>query len=364
MNEIYYIAATAKGSGRSLTAWVLAEALLQSGIRPGFVKTVPEEDAESSERGEDPDLVLFRSLLGADRSRLLWAPEPAGTGLDPGASGFPTLEEGAEKIREWARLWGAAIVMGSQRIFSDFLSRPVSEIGLIRTLGAQVFLLDRYESEASSVYNLLSVQSLLKGLTRCLVVNRVPPAGTGTSASGIDRLLLRERIRPAVVRIPEDPILSSLSILEIAGSLPAAVVVGREWSAARIFGFSLGSRHLTGPLKVFRQTAARILLLSRAADNGRGREGERSEKVSAVLTAARRLPNPALIEAARQAGICLLHAESEPFAALERLRQMQESVSPEQGYKKDRFRQLLLDALGASELCPFVGGASEPLPGG
>lgn len=364
MNEIYYIAATAKGSGRSLTAWVIAEALLESGIRPGFVKTVPEEDLESSEIGEDPDLVLFRSLLGADRCRLLWAPDPAGSGLDTGTSGFPTLEEGAENIRDWARLWGSAIVMGSQRIFSDFLSRPVSEIGLIRTLGAQVFLLDRYESEANSVYNLLSVQSLLKGLTRCLVVNRIPLPETDNRASEIDRLLLREQKRPAVVRIPEDPILSSLSISEIAGSLPADLVVGCEWTDNRICGFSLGSRHLTGPLRVFRHTAARILLLSRATDNGRGSDGDPTEKVSAVLTAARRLPNPALVEAARQAGICLLHAESEPFAALERLRLMQESVSLKQGYKKDRFRQLLLKALGTSELFSFVGGASTPLPDG
>jgi hypothetical protein len=363
MNEIYYVGATGKGSGRSLAAWVLAETLLGRGLRPGFVKAVPDEEPEFSETGEDPDLVLFRSLLGADRCRLLWAPKEAGSDRDPGKSALPTLEEGAQQIRKWASLWGAAIVMGSQRIFSDFLSRPVSEIGLIRILGAQVFLLDRYESEANSIYNLLSLQSLLKGLTRCLIVNRIPYSEAGCRLAGLDNLLLREQKLPTVAQIPEDPVLSSLSIQEIARTLPADLVVGRESAHHRICGFTLGSHHLTGPLRVFRQTAARILLLSRTGDNGQGAEHEGPEKVSAVLTAARRLPNPALVEAARQAGVCLLHADCEPFTALDRLRHMQESVNPQQEYKRDRFRQLLLEALGTKELFAFVGPPSEPAAG-
>ncbi|MEW6441763.1 MAG: DRTGG domain-containing protein [bacterium] len=349
MGRIYYIGSTSAGSGRSLTAWMVAEALLGQGLRPGFVKCIPESQDGEEQLHEDADVVLFRDLLGRERSRPLW-PLPAERTPSPGEAPGLTIEGAAARIREWADSWGSAVVMGSARIFSDSLSRPISEISLIQRLRAEVFLLDRYEAEADSIYSLLSLQSLLKGLTRCLILNRVPFGHPVARLPGIQRLRAGEKHIPPIALIPEDSMLSSLSVGEIGQALPARIMSGEETAGRRFCRVSLGAQHLHGSLRVFRHALGRVLLLAPPDPGAPRLDGMEAGSVAGILLAGPRLPSPALLEAARAAHISLMHTELESFAALERLQNILVSVRSGERYKKERFAELVLRDLGVPDI--------------
>lgn len=362
MGRVFYIGSTGPGSGRSLLAWMLAESLLARGFQPGFFKCVPDAEEGQDQPCEDPDLLLFGKLLGQDRARMLW-PSP-GISSTPGEEPISTLEDALTKIQEQAQAGGCAVVMGSPRIFSDSLSRPISEISLIQRLRAEVFLLDRYETEANSIYSMLSVQSLLKGLTRCLIINRIPFPEPAAQLARIQKLRVHEREMPSIALIPEDRILSSLSIGEICRCLPAHVLTGGERGISRISRYSLETRPLQGPLKIFRHTVGRILLIEPEDKCTTEGAGELRESLAGILLTGQRLPSPALIEAAREAGIALLHCPQDRFAVLDRLQQTLVSVRLEERYKKERFQELILRDLGIAHILACSSFTKDSVGGG
>jgi BioD-like phosphotransacetylase family protein len=103
-------------------------------------------------------------------------------------------------------------------------------------------------------------------------------------------------------------------------------------------------------LKIFRHTVGRILLIEPEDKCTTQDAGELRESLAGILLTGQRLPSPALIEAAREAGIALLHCPQDRFAVLDRLQQTLVSVRLEERYKKERFQELILRDLGIAHI--------------
>jgi hypothetical protein len=351
MKGIIYIGSTGGGSGRSLLCWLVAESLLRKGIPAGFVKFVPDKQAEQGPRREDPDRILFGRLLGEERTRTLWPPKEDGTPAD----GLSLLspDQVCEQLLDWGRLWGCLLLMGSQRVFSDAPLCPVSEIDLVRRLGAHVFLLDRYEAEATSIYSLLSIQSLLRDLTRCLIINRIPPMELDRERARMGPLLERQKAT-YVAFVPEQNILSSLTLREIARRLPAEIVEGEAHAESRIRRCSLGTSLLQGPLHLFRQSYGRIVLLEEKT-SGTPNAGQPPEEIVAgILLTGQRLPNPQMIHAARKANVTLLASSRDAFTTMEILNDVLGTIQWEDRLKQEAFSQWLLKDLGVRDILECV----------
>jgi len=146
-------------------------------------------------------------------------------------------------------------------MFSDFSISPIPDSQLVRDFHAQVCLLDRYENLATSIYSILSIHSLLKGTVKIVVINRVPPEEADTIRNRLAPLLKAQGI-PAVAILPEDQVLSSLSLKKIQQGLSAQVLLGEEHLGRIIGSCTLGGFSLVGPLKIFRQVYGKIVLLA------------------------------------------------------------------------------------------------------
>lgn len=351
MKGIIYIGSTGPRSGRSLLGWLLAESLLEKGIPTGFVKLVPDKKGDRTLPREDPDRILFGRLLGEGKTMTLWSPKEDGKPAD-GLSVF-SPDEICEQLLGWGKRWECLLLMGSQRAFSDAPLCPVSEIDLVRRLEADVFLVDRYEAEATSIYSLLSIQSLLRDLTRCLIINRIPSEDFERERTRMGPLLERQKVT-SVAFVPEDSILSSLTIGEIARRLPAEIVAGEAYADRRIRRCSLGTSFLQGPLRLFRQSYGRIVLLevkpSRTSDTGPHPE----EAVVGILVTGQRLPNPHMIDAAQKANVSLLASSHDAFTTVETLNDILGAIQWEDRLKEEIFSQWLLKDLGVRDILECV----------
>jgi len=330
---------------------LLAESLLKKGIPTGFVKFVPDRKGKQELSGEDPDSVLFGKLLGEEKTRTVWPPNEDGVPSD----GLPvfSLDEVCEQLHGWGKVWGCLLLMGSQRPFSDRPLCPVSEMDLARRLKADVFLLDRYEAEATSIYSLLSIQSLLRGLTRCVIINRIPSQEFDREKAKMRPLLQRQE-GTSVAFVPEMSILSSLAIGEIARRLPAEMVAGEAYAERRIRRCSLGTSLLQGPLRLFRQSYGRIVLLGPQTPGSSNTEPSPEESVAGVLLPGPRLPNPQLIEAAKKANVPLLVSSGDAFTTLETLNDILGAIRWEDRLKQEVFSQWLLKDLGVRDILECV----------
>ena len=351
MKGIIYIGSTGPGSGRSLLGWLLAESLLAKGIRTGFVHFVAGPEGEAGLPAEAPDSVLFARLLGEENTRVLGPPQEDGvpSGRAPGFA----LDEICRQLHGWAERWECLLLMGTQRAFSDRPLFPVSEMDLARRLEADVFLLDRYEAEATSIYSLLSIQSLLRGLTRCVIINRIPEREYDRERARMLPLVGREE-GPAVAFVPELSVLSSLPVGEIARRLPAEIVAGEGHVERRIRACSLGTGLLQGPLRLFRHAYGRVVLSGPEAPGVSSAEASGEETVAGVLLTGPRLPNPQLIQAANEANVPLLASPGDAFTTLEKLNNILGAVRWEDRPKQEVFSQWLLKDLGVRDILACV----------
>ena len=351
LKGVIYIGSTGPGSGRSLLGWSLAESLLQKGIPTGFVKFVPDRKGERECSGEDPDSLLFRRLLGEENTKTLWLPNEDGVP----SNGLPSFspDEICERLHGWGKVWECLLLMGSERPFSDRPLCPVSETDIAKRLQADVFLLDRYEAEATSIYSLLSIQSLLRGLTRCVIINRIPAREFDREKAKMRPLLEGQEGIP-VAFVPEMSLLSSLAVGEIARRLPAEMIAGRSHAERRVRRCSLGTSLLQGPLRLFRQSYGRIVLLGPQDPGSSITEPSPEESVAGILLPGPRLPNPQLIEAAREANVSLLVCPGDAFSTLETLHDILGAIRWEDRLKQEAFSQWLLKELGVRDILECV----------
>ena len=232
-----FIGSTGTGSGRSLMAWFLAEQLMSHGLKAGFIKPLhepPPGDALGKE--EDPDLALMDRILGEELVEKRWHTDGAGQAYLEASQG---PSEKLQNLRKRFEKADVCLIMGSQKMFSDFSLSPIPDTKLVKEFQAQMCLMDHYENVATSIYSILSIHSLLKGTLKTVVINRAPPEEVDAIRDRLVPLLTSQGI-PAVAVLPEDQVLSSLSLKKIQQALSAQVLMGEELLGVIVGGYTLG----------------------------------------------------------------------------------------------------------------------------
>jgi BioD-like phosphotransacetylase family protein len=308
-----FIGSTGPGSGRSLMAWFLAERLADQGLQVGFVKASSDPAVVAIPGKEDHDLALMQHLLGK-----------------------------AAVQDDWGERADVRIVMGSQRIFSDFMGSAVPDTQLVRELQAQICLMDRYENLATSIYSILSIHSLFKGSVRIVVVNRVPSSEVDSVRTRLVPLLHAQGI-PAVAVLPEDQVLSSLCLAKICQALSAKVLLGEAHLGRIVGGYTRQAYSLVGPLSIFRKVYGKLVLLALLREEGTPSDysEEALASVAGILLTSGRLPSHALLEAAGKAEIPLLLTSMDTFGAFDGIQSASSPITKEDRYKQARFSELL-----------------------
>lgn len=331
-----FVGSTGNRAGQSLVTWALACDLRARGLRVSFLKPLfPSQEGFDPSHG-DPDGMLFKQVLDLPEPMericpVMESSEPYGrsSAEDLAEQLRPLLEERSSQV-------DVLLVMGSPKVFLDEPSLPASDISLAQALGAGFLLVSRHLDLPRTVYSVLSVRSLLGAGLKAVVLNRVGPHQVDEVWSAM-RQRLGKRAMPPIMIVPEDPLLSSLTLAQVVEAAGGEFLLGQERAQELVSGWSMGaSQLLSGELAVFKRVYNRVVLMG-AQEPGQ----ETAPRPVGVLLTSGRRPPPVLFEVARRIDLPLVLVAQDTFSTLDRLERYLPSLTPMEAVKARRMVEFL-----------------------
>ncbi len=334
-----FIASTGGSAGRSLATWALANKLKERALRVGFFKpyTTQPANAAPGEGMIDPDLLLLREVLHLQEPDNLLCP----VCLSPEMLSQISKKEAEalwgkiqEAFQEVSRTKDIILAMGGQEIFWGEGSADFSDSILVKKFNAVVLLLDHYQKDNLTMFSLLSLNSFLEGRVRTAFLNHVPWEKIAHLKNKLVPFLQGKGIK-AVIPIPEDSILSANSVEAITALIDGAIICGEEYKGNLIKDFTIGAKHLSGALSIFKQVYNRVILLRLSE-----KEIEYSPVGGIILTGGKK-PGEILLRVAQEASLPLILTKLDTFQTVEIIEKKKPVLSVKDSFKVQRFLQLI-----------------------
>ena len=343
-----FIGSTGGEPGQTLTTWALATKLGEKGLRVGFIKpySLLPDTGTSAEGGFcDSDALLLKKVLGLPEPEETLCPVMLTENLIPEVTG-DHRERLIEKIKgafqEISLGKDVVLIMGAREIFlGDGLS-GISDSALVRLFDASVLLVDRYQRDNMTLYSLLSLNSFLDGRVKSAVINHVSLEKMEHVKTKIVPFL-KEKGLKSVVALPENPVLSALTVSILASLVDGQVLCCPEHTGNLIETFTIGAKHLEGPLAIFKQVYNKIILV------GLGQAGGEKTTVGGIILTGGKIPSEVILRVARERSIPLILTRADTFQTMERLEKARPSLTLQDEFKVRKFLQLIEQEAVTSE---------------
>jgi uncharacterized protein len=330
-----FISATAVDSGQSLTAWLIAKKLIDSGKKVGVFRPMGVRDPAT---GDDPILSLLLDSFGdqvvGERTGPVMV-EP-GTGVDPDLAELYAgkISKAFEAKKDQCDV---CIAIGSRDVFFDAEQSSLPDTRFIEMLDARVLLIDRFRSKAMTFYSTLALASFLRDRLAGIVINRVP-------SDAFDQFqeetlpILRQKGVPISGVLPDDPVLSSPTVQDVAEVIDAEILVGRESLDRLVTGKTISAHDLPGAMKLMKRVVNKLLLTGGSPESIT--EGRGDEICGVVLTGGKPPADPVL-KAAEKEGMTALLTKYDTFTVIDKLDNATFHVKARDLAKLARFEKLL-----------------------
>lgn len=316
--SLVYISSTGDHAGQSLITWTIAERVREKGLNPGFFKPFGTDPVSINGDWTDPDAFLFRKVLNIPEPIEMICPFTDSDGIAKNKSRMEIIESIKKSAGYFISGRDLLLIMGSKNIFFDDALYSIPDISVISELNADVILVHRYRKISSTLYSILSVQSLINKNVKGIIINRVPP----DKIMEVERLIipaLNEKGIFNISFIPEDPRLSFRRLGEICSILDAKVIFGEDCLNNAVERMSVGTTNLSGDLLLFKRVYNKIILLGPSNDFG----------IAGIIMTGSKEPGKQIIEAVTKSNIPLLLIKENSLEALENLEKATPSLSPE-----------------------------------
>jgi BioD-like phosphotransacetylase family protein len=343
-----FIGSTGGEPGQTLTTWALATKLKEKGLRVGFIKpySLLPDTGTSAEGGFcDSDALLIKKVLGLTEPEEALCPVMLTENLIPEVSGNQR-EKLLEKIKgafqEISAGKDIVLIMGAREIFFGDALSGISDSVLVKLFDASVLLVDRYQRDNLTLYSLLSLNSFLDGRVKSAVINHVLPEKMDHLKAKVIPFL-KEKGLKSVAAVPENPILSAFTVSTLASLVDGQVLCCPEHVGNLIETFTIGSKHLEGPLAIFKQVYNKIILA------GLSQAPEEKTTVGGIILTGGKIPSEAVLRVARERSIPLILSRADTFKTMERLEKARPSLTWQDEFKVRRFLELIDQEMGPSE---------------
>ncbi len=313
-----FIGSTGDHAGQCLVSWAIAKRLLERGLHIGFFKPFGTGLRQVNHGWVDPDAFLFKEVLNLQEPIEVICPWMITENRVSSDKPNGILEEIRSMALKLSTGKDLLIIIGSRHVFFDDTTHSIPDITVISELNPDVVLVHRYRKVSTTLYSILSVNSLIRKNIRGTVINRIP---------GDQFEQVHDRIVPAISRngstnialLPEDPFLSLWSIGEIMELLGGQIICGGEFLDRPVEGMTVGTSDLQGELLVFKRVYNKVILLGPYA-NSRG--------VVGILLTGNREPGHRIVEVAERSGTPLILVKQDAFSVKERLEQCAPTLTP------------------------------------
>lgn len=295
-----YVTSLAKGAGRTTICSGIASHLLSSGKKVGFFKPITTGEKEDS----DSDALFMKQVLSLD--------EPLDD-ISPVIRGQDSMAGEVRKAYD-------KISSGKDVVIVE----GVGERDIIEALDAKVIIVEDYSKESKT--KLGNACQDLEGYLLGVVLNKVP-------SSRLDSVSTDPQFSEAGITIlgvlPEDRLLFTLSVGELAEYLQGEILGGAEKSGELVENFMLGAMTVDPGPEYFGRKANKAVVV----------KGERPDMQMAALETSTRClilsggaaPIPAVQYKAKDKNIPLIVVKSDTMATV---------MAIEEALDKTRFNQV------------------------
>lgn len=343
-----FIGSTGGEPGQSLVTWALGLKLREQGIKVGFFKPYGMlADLGGAAEGTlcDPDVLLMKEVLTLAEPAEILCPVMLTEALlseVQGAHADRLIEKVRNAFQEVSSGKEVVLIMGAKEIFFDGGPSGLPDSALVKLFDASVALVDRYQRDNLTLYSLLSLNSFLDGRVKSAIINHVPPDKMEHVKTRVIPFLKGKGVKSAVA-VPEDSILSALTVLTIGGLIDGQVLCCPEFGGNLIETFTIGSKHLEGPLEIFKQVYNKIILV------GLPRTGQERKAVSGIILTGGKTPSETILRAAREQGIPLILSRVDTFQAMDILEKAKPTLGPKDEFKVRHFLDLIEQEIGTDQ---------------
>ena len=349
-----YLASVTDFSGKSLIALALGLRLREQGLKVGYFKPLGTLPTGAGEKTTDEDALFISRRLGA---------EDAVEALCP----ILLTEELEERALSEQRDLGAAerVVAAFQKVAAGkdvVLAGGIGDLSRGALLGlsaakvagllkARVLLIAKYESRSTPELVLLGAGMLGDPLAG-VIFNFVPPDDLETVRGPVGRYL-EGRGLPMLGAIPQDALLASIMLREIAQGLPAKVLCCENRLDQLVGNLVIGAMSVTGAIKYFRETPDKLVITG--GDRPDIQLAALQTSTKAILLTGNLHPSPPLLKRAQEIGVPLLLTPQDTLSAVEAIERMLGRLRVRAEEKVKRARELLEEHVDCQRLAELVG---------
>jgi len=324
-----YVTSLTEGAGKTTICAGLAKQLLSNGKKVGFLKPTIAKEVE----GGDSDALFMRQVLG----------------LDETVDNICPVIRGQDNVASMVKEAYDRVSPGKDVVIVEGMYEP----SIVETLDAKVIIVEDYSkwSEAKSDVAYKDLGEYLLGV----VLNKVP---LGRLEKGYDEFSSQfsEAGVTMLGALPEDRILLTLSVGELAEHLQGEILNSVEKSQELVENFMLGAMTVDPGPEYFSRKANKAVVV----------KGERADmQMAALETAVRCLilsgniaPIPAVQYRAEDKDIPIIVAKSDTTTAVMAIEEALDRAKLNQVKKLPRLTEIMEKRLNVQNLYQELGLAS------
>jgi len=354
-----YVTSVAAFSGKSLVGLVLGLRLRDAGLRVGYFKAVGNLPTQVGDVTTDEDALFVAQTLGAADEiaclcPLLLTPERAERVFKG--------EEQADLARIRQAFDCAAgnrdvMLVGGIGGMARGSLVGLNAPAIADLLDAQALLVARYESEVT-VEEVLLARSLLGERLAGVIFNFVREADLAVLASDVAPYLEARGIR-VFGAVPKDPLLSSVTVRELADRLGAKVLCCENRLDELVGHFVIGAMNVASAVKYFREVGDKAVITG--GDRPDIQLAALQTPTRAIILSGNLYPQSAIIKRAQHVGVPLLVAGADTLTLVEEIDRITGQLRVRERVKIDRARAVLDRHVDFDRLLHSLG--IEPVPG-
>lgn len=348
------VASTEAYSGKSATIVGLTNLLLQQKIDIAYGKPL-ETCLDSSTNARthcDNDVDFLAATLELPRERvkspLMYLDNDTISRRLQGKD----IQDYSQAIREYCDdIQGDLIILEGPGNLWEGSSFQLSVPEIAEEIEASILLISPYNS-LLSVASLLAAKKFLGDRLLGVVINDIPPQEMETACSLIRTYLEQQNI-PVLGMLPQDRLLNSISVREIAKRLQAEVLCRRDRLNLMVESLSIGAMNVNSALEFFRRRENMAVVTG----------GDRTDlQLAALETSTHCLiltgqtpPQALIINRAEDLEVPVLSVSSDTLATVEIIDRSFGKVPIHEPIKVDRIRDLMSQHFDIDRTIDYLG---------
>jgi uncharacterized protein len=333
-----YVVSTEPFGGKTSLCHAIAARLARDGLRVGYFKPIVLLGRRVEGGTISEDAAFMRQSLDLMESDDLLAPVVMDTGARERAGAGRPNDYAVRIDRAFAETSRGkdVIVVEGARELVEGISLDLPPQVIAQRLDARVLAVAKYAGELVAD-GLLAAKSQFGGRLIGAVINQVPAPRLEFVEQAIVPFL-RSRGIPIFAALPQERLLLSVTINEIAEMLGGEVLNSPERGEELVENFMVGAMSVDSALSYFRRKPNKLVITG----------GDRADiELAALETSTRGLvltgnlrPNPLILGRAEELGVPLILAKQDTQSAIEIIQQF--AGKPRlQPRKVERFEQLM-----------------------